>query len=58
MNTRKQAKALIANLVHSLDTVSLTLLIENFFKKDKHKNISSIYDCFAVTCINIEIKLL
>jgi len=54
-NTRKQAKALMANLVHFLDTVSLTLLIKNFFKEDKHKNISSIHNCFAVTCINVNL---
>ena len=58
-NTRKQARAfLIANLAYFLDTISLTLSIENFFKKDKHKNISFIHNCFTVTCINIEIKLL
>jgi len=45
----------MANLVHSLDAASLALLIENFFKEDKHRNISSVHDCFAVTFINVNL---
>lgn len=54
-NTRKQIRALMPNLVHSLDAVNLALLIDNFFKEDKFKNFYSVHDCFAVTCNNVSL---
>lgn len=51
-NDRKQIRAFMPNLVHSLDAASLALLVDLFFK-DKNKNFYSIHDCFAVTCNNI-----
>nr|YP_010697841.1 hypothetical protein P1S03_mgp04 [Porodaedalea chrysoloma]WCF76802.1 hypothetical protein [Porodaedalea chrysoloma] len=52
-NMRKQLKALMPNLVHSLDAASLALLIDNYFKEDTNKNFFAVHDCFAVTCNNV-----
>jgi DNA-directed RNA polymerase len=59
-NKRKQSNALMPNLVHSLDSASLALLIDNFFKIENNYNFYSIHDCFAVTCnkVDLMIKLL
>ena len=52
----KQMRALMPNLIHSLDSASLGLLIDNYFNdyQNKTKNIYAIHDCFAVTCNNME----
>jgi len=43
------------NLVHSLDSASLGLVIENYFKVIDNKNFYSIHDCFAVPCNNAKL---
>lgn len=55
LNTKKQIRSLMPNLVHSLDAASLSLLIDKFFNGDKNKNFYSIHDCFAVTCNNVHL---
>jgi len=56
LNKPKQIRALMPNLIHSLDATSLALLVETFFKDSQFglKNFYSIHDCFAVTGNNIE----
>jgi len=55
-NKAKQTKtALMPNLVHSLDSASLGLVIENYFKENENKNFYSIHDCFAVLCNNVKL---
>src|SRR5882762_9066847 len=56
LNKPKQIRALMPNLIHSLDATSLALLVEKFFKDSQFglKNFYSIHDCFAVTGNNIE----
>jgi hypothetical protein len=53
-NTRKQSRALMPNIVHSLDAASLALLVNNYFKENNN-NFFSVHDCFAVTCNNIDL---
>lgn len=57
LNKRKQIRALMPNLIHSLDASSLALVVDMFFKENiKDSNINnfySIHDCFAVTANNI-----
>lgn len=62
-NTQKQIRALMPNLVHSLDATSLSLLTDMFFNNpiisspdeaeslnsDNPKNFFAIHDCFATT---------
>ena len=52
----KQMRALMPNLIHSLDSASLGLLIDKYFYEfhNETKNIYAIHDCFAVTCNNME----
>lgn len=52
----KQMRALMPNLIHSLDSASLSLLINKYFYEyhNEVKNIYAIHDCFAVTCNNME----
>lgn len=52
----KQARALMPNLIHSLDSSSLILLLNKYFYdyKQEWKNIYAIHDCFAVTANNME----
>ena len=56
VNKPKQIRALMPNLIHSLDATSLALLTENFFNYSNSdiKNLYSIHDCFAVTGNNIQ----
>jgi len=54
LNTRKQIRAFMPNLVHSLDAASLALLAEYYFKTVDIKNFYAIHDCFAVTANNVD----
>ena len=53
LNTQKQIRAFMPNLVHSLDAASLALLAEYYFKTVDIKNFYAIHDCFAVTANNV-----
>ena len=52
-NRRKQTRALMPNLIHSLDAVSLALLIDKFFNENDKSNFYAVHDCFAITCNNV-----
>jgi len=43
------------NLVHSLESASLGLVIEIYFKVIDNKNFDSIYVCFVVPCNNAKL---
>ena len=54
INKSKQIRALMPNLIHSLDAASLSLIVDMFFiKSDNNINFFSIHDCFAVTANNV-----
>jgi DNA-directed RNA polymerase len=55
LNTNKQKRALMPNLVHSLDAASLCLVIESYFKENNNINFYSIHDCFAVPCNKVSL---
>jgi len=57
INKIKQTRALMPNLIHSLDAASLTLLCDSFFKdlSLNNQNIFTVHDCFAVTANNVEV---
>lgn len=51
-NKKKQVRSFMPNLVHSLDSSSLMLLFDQFYKiykKDNNIQFYSIHDCFATT---------
>jgi DNA-directed RNA polymerase len=54
-DNNKQIRALMPNVVHSLDASSLCMLIDKYFNSynSKYKNIYAIHDCFAVTANNV-----
>ena len=56
-NKSKQKRALMPNLVHSLDAASLCLLqnmiYQDFKLNNKKFNFFAIHDCFAVTANNV-----
>ena len=63
INLAKQQRALMPNLVHSLDAASLALLVDYFYTQSVNKNplpssgkvkFFAIHDCFATTCNNFE----
>lgn len=56
LDKQKNIRALMPNLIHSLDAASLSLLIDNYFNvyKNDTKNIFAIHDCFATTCNNMK----
>jgi DNA-directed RNA polymerase len=56
MNTSKQIRAFMPNLIHSLDAASLALLVDLYFRDQtsEFKNIYAVHDCFAVTANNVE----
>lgn len=51
-NSKKQIRAFMPNLVHSLDGTSLALLLDSFFKEGLY-NIYTVHDCFGVTANNV-----
>ena len=53
LNARKQIRAFMPNLVHSLDAASLALVAEYYFNSVDIKNFYAIHDCFAVTANNV-----
>jgi DNA-directed RNA polymerase len=52
----KQIRAIMPNLVHSLDAACLSMLINNYFNSYniKIKNIYGVHDCFGVTANNVD----
>jgi DNA-directed RNA polymerase len=55
-NEQKQIRALMPNLVHSLDANTLALVIDKLCKNNI-KQFYSIHDCFAVTCNNVDMLM-
>ena len=57
VNKSKQIRALMPNLIHSLDAASLSLILDMFYQEHKNEfnkiNFFAIHDCFAVTANNI-----
>ena len=54
VNRRKQIRALMPNLIHSLDAASLCLIVDMFSQDKSNKiNFFAIHDCFAVTGNNV-----
>ena len=57
INFIKQNNAIVPNLIHSLDALSLFWIVKIFFhensKENNNLNFFSIHDCFAVTANNI-----
>lgn len=53
LDHNKQIQALMPNLIHSLDALSLTLLYNKYTSKSKNNMFYSIHDCFAVTAPNV-----
>lgn len=54
----KQIRALMPNLIHSLDATSLNLLYKQFIKSFFSKNDTQfffVHDCFATTCDKVSI---
>lgn len=52
---KKQKRALMPNLIHSLDSTCLILMMDKYFKEfdAEHKNIYAVHDCFGATCNNM-----
>ena len=61
VNKSKQIRALMPNLIHSLDAASLSLILDMFYQEHRNEfnkiNFFAIHDCFAVTVNNI-VKLI
>ncbi|GAA4828682.1 MULTISPECIES: DNA-directed RNA polymerase [Actinomycetes] len=53
LRSAKQGRALMPNLIHSLDASVLALLADDLFNTNNINNFYSIHDCFAVTANNI-----
>lgn len=61
LDKKKQSRALMPNLIHSLDASSLSLILDLFYQNSNHIenfnhkiNFFAIHDCFAVTANNID----
>jgi len=56
LDKEKQIRAFMPNLIHSLDSATLVMLINNYFNSciSEYKNIYAIHDCFAVTAKNVD----
>lgn len=56
IDTNKQIRALMPNLIHSLDAASLAMLYSRFSATDHGSNqFFSVHDCFAVTANNVSL---
>lgn len=53
-DTPKQIRALMPNLIHSLDGVSLSLLAIKFFNNYTDAQFFSVHDCFGTTMDKVE----
>ena len=52
---KKQIRAFMPNLIHSLDATTLAMLVTDYFKSDFNvKNIYTVHDCFGVSINHIE----
>lgn len=59
MDKKRQRRAFMPNLIHSLDGASLALLYNKFVKSTNNSPFFAIHDCFGVTASKIElIKIL
>ena len=54
-NDMKQRRALMPNLVHSLDAASLAMLVDKCDDSTKSIDFFSVHDCFAVNCNNVQL---
>lgn len=54
LNKQKQIRALMPNLIHSLDAASLALIVDMLNNKKSSANFFAIHDCFAVSANNVE----
>jgi hypothetical protein len=59
IDPKKNVRALMPNLIHSLDAASLSLLIDKYFNNFNNniKNIFAIHDCFSTTSNNMKFVL-
>jgi hypothetical protein len=59
IDQKKNVRALMPNLIHSLDAASLSLLIDKYFNNfdNNIKNIFAIHDCFSTTSNNMKFVL-
>lgn len=63
IDSSKQKASLLPNLVHSLDSANICLMVDRLIKENKtHINLSTTHDCFASTAdhipsINIFVRL-
>lgn len=59
IDPKKNLRALMPNLIHSLDAASLSLLIDKYFNDfdNNIKNIFAIHDCFSTTSNNMKFVL-
>ena len=59
LNNKKQIRALMPNLIHSLDASTLALLADSYFNNNDFEanNFYAIHDCFAVTANNVDILI-
>lgn len=56
LDLKKQTRAFMPNLIHSLDATSLILLLDEYFNSSELivKNIYTIHDCFAMPMNHVE----
>lgn len=54
LDKKKQIRAFMPNLIHSLDAASMTLMFKSFHKlSKKNVNLFTVHDCFATTANNV-----
>jgi len=54
VNKGKQKIGLMPNLIHSMDSSHISMLVNNFIKYNKNINLVTIHDCFVTDSNNIE----